>query len=215
MAGRAPGRKTLVPDHVKTAGNVSYHEIDPSGDLMLEVGDPTTSVRVRASSKALALASPVFAAMFSPRFAEGNPVTPGELRSITLPDDDADAMITFCNAVHLRSSKVAVAGFASVEKLSVLCDKYDCAEALSPWSTRWLSRWQGSMDGKDEYLKLVYVSYGLNDHQVFWSATANVLRFYKEDRMANVSSDAEGFTILPEQLLSNRHPGSNHSTSCC
>lgn len=107
-------------------------------------------------------------------------MTSSEVRSIVLPDDDASAMITtLCNAVHVKSSRVSVASFASVEKLSVLCDEYDCAEALSPWSTRWLSKWQGSMDGEDGHLKMMCVSYGFDNHEAFWKATSNVLKFYK------------------------------------
>ena len=194
-------RTTLVSGRTKPAENDSYNAIDSSGDIMLEVGDPATSVRIRASSKALSLASPVFAAMFNPRFAEGKAVSSGEFQPIALPDDDPDAITTLCNAVHLRSSRVSVASFASLEKLGLLCDKYDCAEALAPWSTRWLSTWQGSLDGEDRYLKMVYVAYAYDHHDVFWDASLNVLKCYDAAMIANVNSGDRGFAILPDHFL--------------
>ena len=213
MASEAPGQKQLITNGTKTPENDFCHDIDPSGDLILEVGDPASSMRIRASSKALSLASPFFAAMFSPRFAESKPVSCGENRNITLLDDDPSAMITLWNVVHMKSSRVSAASFDAVEKLSILCDKYDCAEALSPWSRQWLSKWQGSMNGQDGYLKMIYVSYGFNDHDSFWKATSNVLKCYDNATITTASSNQQGFAILPAQLLGNLHPANHHSIS--
>lgn len=151
--------------------------------------------------------------MFSPRFAEGKPVSSGEYRNITLSDDDPCAMITLCNAVHVKSSRVSVASFDAVERLSILCDKYECAEALSPWSRQWLSKWQRSMYGQGEYLKMIYISYGFNDHDSFWNATANVLVCYDAVTMTSLRSNHQGFAILPDQLLGNLHLANHNSIS--
>ena len=84
------------------------HEADSAGDLMLLVG-PDKEL-IRTSSKVLSLASPVFASMLGTHFAEGqsllekgslenSAVSPTE---VTLPDDDPEAMILFCDTIHYK-----------------------------------------------------------------------------------------------------------------
>ena len=83
------------------------HDVDLAGDLMLLVG-PDKELIIRASSKVLSLASPVFARMLCPHFAEGRSLSKkGSLgksavcsTEVTLPDDDPEAMVLFCDTVH-------------------------------------------------------------------------------------------------------------------
>ena len=98
---------------------------------------------------------------------------------------------------------MSVANFASVERLSVVCDKYDCAEAMSPWSARWLSRWQegGEGEGETGCLKMICVAYGFDDPEAFWNATSGVLKYYDASAMVSAGGSEPGFAILPEQLL--------------
>jgi len=85
----------------------SVINIDPNGDTILEVSCPNGKTCLHVSSKVLTLASPVFAKMFNSRFKEGlgNCSTSGKL-PIPLPDDNAEAFIVLCNAIHYRTDEV-------------------------------------------------------------------------------------------------------------
>jgi hypothetical protein len=62
-----PETATYPPN---TTGHSETVEIDPAGDVRLEIGRESKSLLV--SSKVLSLASSVFKAMFGPHFQEGN-----------------------------------------------------------------------------------------------------------------------------------------------
>lgn len=123
--------------------DVIQEDIDPSGDLILVVASPNQTpneTAIRVSSKVLSLASPVFAVMLGPNFAEGQflltRTSPTDnVPLIPLPDDDSKAMIWFCRALHhkLDVNKEDV-DFDMCLKLATLCDKYDTSVALSAWS---------------------------------------------------------------------------------
>lgn len=112
---------------------------DPNGDLILSIG--VEEMPVRVSSKTLSLASPVLAAMLKPNFAEGQVLSntkTNEVATIRLPDDDPEAMLWLCKAFHLKQTHSEVS-FPLLEKLAILCDKYDMSLALASWSEVWFS----------------------------------------------------------------------------
>lgn len=75
-------------------------------------------------SKVLSLASPVFKALFSPRFAEGQS-TSSEVSRIQLHDDDAESLRFMCAVLHHKCASVNSIGMERLEKLAVATDKYD------------------------------------------------------------------------------------------
>lgn len=106
--------------------------IDPRGDVTLEVGPPEAMITLRVSSSVLSLGSRVFEAMLNSTFIEGNVPADGSTRTISLQEDDPCAVTTLCNALHLQSQNVRVQTFKDFDELARLCDKYDCARALKP-----------------------------------------------------------------------------------
>ena len=115
----------------------AQRDMDPAGDLTLLVGpEDCQKAMIRVLSKALTLASPVFAALVSPNFAEGralasNTIT-GATTSIPLPEDDPEAKRWFCRALHhkLNANEQEMSrGFC--HKLAIICDKYDASVAMS------------------------------------------------------------------------------------
>ncbi|KAK4697983.1 hypothetical protein P7C71_g179, partial [Lecanoromycetidae sp. Uapishka_2] len=74
--------------------------VDPSGDLTLLVGDPDKEAQQSflVSSKAMQLASPVWATLFDPqgRFLEAN------AKEVSLPDDDPHALLILLHIAHLN-----------------------------------------------------------------------------------------------------------------
>ena len=102
--------------------------IDPTGEVIIEVGDQ----QLRVSSKVLSLASPVFKPMFNSGFKEGltSEVTADSPRTIPLPDDDFQAFLCLCQIVHMQHNNTKTVDVDIMEKLAWLCDKYQCTNAV-------------------------------------------------------------------------------------
>lgn len=115
-------------------------DADPAGDLVLVIGSGDNQKSIRASSKVLSLASPVLAAMFSPhRFLEGTALSTSNPPSISLPDDEPEAVTMFCHLVHFEGyhGEQPSPSFDQLVNLALFCDKYDAGLALNPWSELW------------------------------------------------------------------------------
>lgn len=105
---------------IETHDMANINIIDPEGDVILICGDTEFQV----SSKVLSLASPVFQAFFSPRFAEGQH-TSSKANRIQLFDDDAESMRFMCAVLHHKCASANGVGLERLERLAVVTDKYD------------------------------------------------------------------------------------------
>lgn len=188
-------------------------DVDPSGDLILSVGPQQFNTRV--SSKVLSLASPVFAAMLSANFAEGQSLLtsatdPAETPSLFLPDDDPEAMHWFCRALHhnmdVNKKKV---GFDLCLELAELCDKYDASVALSGCSNSWIeSLEEETMIDDRRCLQGLCIAYAFDNHQAFWHITRNVMEFYTVDEL-DKNNDVRQKELLPSNLIGESCPASS------
>lgn len=168
-------------------------DVDPEGDVTLVVGDQ----QIRASSKVLALASPVFATMLGPYFAEGQAKNP----SITLPEDDVEAVTWLCKALHFKlSANERLISFRLGRTLATLCDKYDTSVAISNWSAMWMQNWKGSVDGNISYAALLHMSYAFGHHKAFWCTSRDVMQYYTANGMKQIENELQSET-LPYRLL--------------
>ncbi|KAL2037384.1 hypothetical protein N7G274_009869 [Stereocaulon virgatum] len=179
------------------------YEADPAGDLTLLVGPDQRSIRV--CSKVLSLASPVFAAMMGPKFAEGRALLGNQLSSpspitISLPEDDVEAMVLFCTIIHFKEHATPNVSFPVLEKLAFLCDKYDAARALSSASEVWMSPFPGSKDGESSFLKVLWISYALGNHRNFWKASRAIVQNYTRTDLLEQRHSIED-TALPPRIL--------------
>lgn len=133
-------------------------EIDPEGDLYLEVG----TLLLLVSSKVLRLASPVFDKMLSSRFKEGLLNQQGMGKpNVTLPGDDQKGVELVCRILHHRIIQVPLKiSNASLYAVAVVCDKYDCVSVLKVWATTWF-QYEGllaTLDGSSyDLLSAAYV----------------------------------------------------------
>ncbi|KAI9874031.1 MAG: hypothetical protein M1830_010268 [Pleopsidium flavum] len=176
--------------------------VDFNGDVILQVGQEGHGKSLQVSSKVLNLASPVFAAMLNSTFVEGTVPADGQPRIISLPEDDGEAVTTLCLILHLQSHRVHMREFDHFERLAIVCDKYDCARALRPWSTLWLQKWCGSPGGEDDYWRMLYISYAYDDRAAFFVASRAILKHYTEDVIAFAYDIRPELAILPEGILS-------------
>lgn len=140
-------------------------DADPAGDLVLVIGSGDIQRSVRASSKVLSLASSVLAAMFSPRrFSEGTALSPSNPPEIYLPEDDPEAVTTFCHLVHFREyhGKQPGPSFDQLMNMALFCDKYDAGLAFNPWSELWLHP-QSDSDTSEDYGNLLALAYAFDN----------------------------------------------------
>ena len=186
------------------AGTV--HDADSAGDLILLVGPDKESIR--ASSKVLSLASPVFARMLGSHFAEGHSllekgspenaaVSPTKL---PLPEDDPEAMILFCDTIHFKRHATSDIAFPLLDKMASLSDKYDSSLALSSESEIWLSNFKGSKEGEICFVELLWISYALGNHRAFSSISREMVRQYSHEELARQKHEVDG-TSLPETVI--------------
>lgn len=175
--------------------------IDPRGDVILDVGPLGAKQSFQVSSSVLSLGSPVFAAMLNSTFLEGAVPTDGTIRTISLQEDNPQAVTTLLNILHLQSQHVLVWSFTQLDQLAILCDKYDCARALKPWTTLWLQSWSGSVSGEDSFWKTLYISYALDDSVAFYSASLGILQVYTDDETDCAPGSTPGLAILPDDVI--------------
>ncbi len=146
----------------------SVIDVDPAGDVILEVCCPDGKRSLLVSSKVLTLASPAFADLCNSQFNTdlGNHLTAAK-PSIPLSDDNAKAIIVFCNAIHHRTNEVPrTLELTCLENLAVICDKYDCASTLQPWSAMWLQA-RIEAHAPEELNKLLFAAYVLDSPDAF------------------------------------------------
>ncbi len=144
-------------------------EVDPYGDVVLELSDPGGRTHLRVSSSVLRLSSVVFAKMLASQFKEG---LSGNHSSdaphvITLPDEDLESFTLLCNVIHFRMDQVPrKPTITCLENLAVICDKWDFTGAIAASSELWLQSLIGTTDDRD-FSRLLFVAYILDAPDAF------------------------------------------------
>lgn len=176
--------------------------IDPDGDTILVLGSGKEIVTLRVSSKVLVLASPVFAAMFSPKFSEGSILLSAGRNEIPLPEDDYEAMTWICEVLHFRPNVTTDISFELLEKIAVLCDKYDLVAALKAWSELCLLGWKVSAKGEEQWSKMMWFAF-VFDHQSLFHYSALQLLEACPARLPNrQNGEHEYCDLLPSRVFS-------------
>ena len=162
---------------------------------------------IRASSKVLSLASPVFARMLGTYFAEGQSLLEkGSLENslvppteVTLPEDDPEAMILFCDIIHYKKHATPDIAFPLLAEMASLCDEYDSSLALNFAGEVWLSNCYGSKKGERCFARILWISYALGNHRAFWRISREMTRVYNHDELARQKHEM-ACTSLPETI---------------
>ena len=154
--------------------------IDPEGDVTLEISfdeKQPGGTYLLVSSKALSLASKVFARMFKSGFKEGlsNATTAGMVK-VSLPEDNAEAMVILCRVIHWQVDEIPRRITPTcLESLVVICDKYDCAKALSPHGAIWLQAAFEYPTGSGDIEKYLFAAYVLDVPEMFSGITWEII----------------------------------------
>ena len=187
-----------MADTSLTPTETANNDADPAGDLVLVVGSGDNQTSIRASSKVLSLASPVLAAMFSPRrFMEGIALSSSTPPDIHLPDDDPETVTMFCHLVHFREyhGKQPYPSFNQLVNMAVFCDKYDAGLALNPWSELWLHR-QSGLETPKKYGNLVALAYTFDNQEAFWTSSRCMMLYDLADRSPGTRDEL--LPLLPQ-----------------
>lgn len=84
--------------------------------------------------------------MLRPIFAEGKQLSAKGAVEISLPEDDAAAMIIICNILHLRHKEIPQKPpVDQIYQVAVLADKYNCSAALKTTVAHWFDSRQARM----------------------------------------------------------------------
>jgi hypothetical protein len=167
-------------------------KIDPDGDVLFIVGSDQFMVRLLVSSKVLSLASPVFSAMFSPRFKEGSNLNSGCPSEVPSPEDDPEAM----KLDHIPRN----VEFSLLKALAILCDKYDVANAISAWNILWLQKWETS-ECEDGFEGLLVVIYDLDCAEAFAKMSKKAM--LDQVGPLDMHKLLDRFDMVPTSLLGN------------
>lgn len=189
-----------MADPSLTPAQATKVDADPAGDLVLVIGSGDNQRSIRASSKVLSLASPVLAAMFSPRrFLEGTSLSSSNPPEIYLPEDDPEAVTMFCHIVHFREyhGKQPAPSFNQLRDMAFFCDKYDAGLAFNPWSELWLhARLDSETPGG--YGTLLALAYAFDNQENFWTTSRNMIQYDTVERSRDTIDEL--FTLLPQGL---------------
>lgn len=100
---------------------------------------------LQVSSVVLSYASPVFKALFGPRFKESSQVRSDvQPKEVALPEDDPVIMTDLCHLLHSQKpsnhNERGVSSPQELYALAVAADKYDCVHTISLQTEAMLSR---------------------------------------------------------------------------
>lgn len=136
------------------------------------------------SSQQLAAASPVFAKMFGPNFAEGQHLSPSELKEVPLPEDSFPVMLILCNLIHWNHDSVPLElSPEEIYGISTSVDKYDCIAVTQLTSNVWFGNaLKLSLRGKGLF-QWLEASYLFNSATGFKAVSAYWLLHWKADNI--------------------------------
>ncbi|KAI4237015.1 MAG: hypothetical protein LQ352_007964 [Teloschistes flavicans] len=205
---------------------------DPDGDIEFILDPNGTPSTLRVSGKVLSISSPVFKALIRPHFQEGQALTATFLLGlpslqnhtsgswntsqatqpikIPLPDDNVDAMTWLCHALHLRNFLNQEPDIALLGQIAVLCKKYQCAQAIVPWTSVWLKKWNESRDDPEQHrtkdhFRMLCIANALDDDAQFFKTCQDICRYsVDEDHPSSEKMsdpDELGFRMLPGGLV--------------
>jgi hypothetical protein len=170
------------------------------GEILLQPSKDGKHVgTLLVSSVVLSLASPVFEAMFSGRFLEGQDLSAASPKNIKLPEDDPYALRLLCLITHLQTARINDSiTLSNLADLAMVCDKYQCTEAITDWSKLQIAR-QLAKSWTPMHAKLLFVTYVLDLPGEFNQAVLHMLRGSRQTLGCEAAS--HGTNIIPLAIL--------------
>ena len=179
---------------------LDVEEFDHVGDVVLIVEDKSQNIaKFLVSSKVLALASPVFAALFSQNFSEGGRIIEGDRPEITLRDDDPAVMRQILGILHYWDPGDEI-NAEMLSALAIHCDKYTCTGALRSWIKNWFTS-IGPAKSVDDYGFLLLAAHFFRMPDSFASVSSKAQRDLTPDVLLTWEVH-EHLNLLPRGVIS-------------
>lgn len=150
--------------------------LDPHGDVILDIRTLDSTISFLVSSKVLSLASPVFARMFAPGFAEGEKLLAGDRLRITFREDKVPAMEHILKALHYQGDTSSSMAAVDLAILAIHCDKYDCVKALATWISHWFSNLKEITNTSRDLGYMLLAAYMFSNSKQFKEVSARALQ---------------------------------------
>lgn len=126
------------------------------------------------------------------------PSTTQQPLRLPLVEDDPEAMRLLCSTLHYRQT--ATPNFEQLKMLALVCDKYDCREAVMSHSTLWLQSYLASVKAEGAIdLDALAVSYIFGNAWAFAEITRRLLREHTGPYVRIRTSVLQSY--LPDSLL--------------
>lgn len=169
-------------------------------------------VHMKVSSKHMMLASPVFKAMLTSSFSEGETLRNTGRVEIPLPDDDTTVFTIILDIIHGRGKRVPrVVPLRLLALLSTAIDKYQLQEPIAIFSDMWIQEASEEITSENRIQLLLWLSipWVFHDTERFRRATELVLRHSdSEDLLADLASEnlSQELLPIPQTVLGNPIP---------
>lgn len=139
--------------------------------------------------------------MFSPPWAEGEGLSSTNPPNVCLKDDDPEAMHWMLSVLHYcKDVNRAELSLQTLQKVALLCDKYDCCTALAPWAQQHIKR---LYDAEEYPLAPLWLSYIFGHSRSFWKITRNMMQsliWVDDTKDGKTVEVIRGEGLLPDQL---------------
>lgn len=169
--------------------------VAPQGDLIVAVGTDSAQKLAEISSTIIKLASPTFQAMLGPSFVEGQTIY-DKSNPLKLPDDDSVAMLNLFQILHYNANKVDTHEKDWLQKLCIVCDKYQCIKNLKAYIYIHLKHPKDTVSDVDRMI----VAGLIGDKDSFESASGKVIRMPKD--VAERTGHKGLLQLTPESMFS-------------
>lgn len=201
--GSGPADATKVEQ--PTPATVETVDLAPHGDIILVAGS-AQEMRVKVAFDLLAAVSPVFKRMLSGRFAEGQVRRSStQPQEVSLPDDDAQAVLNICRLLYHKSEDASKATSTSAQLYHLVktADKYDLLAALRLQLKALMhNEFDQHARGKTQFDSAILraaVTYLLGDAKLFELATHHLITEFNKPLSSALA--LEGGDVLPVSAL--------------
>ncbi|KAF2663777.1 hypothetical protein BT63DRAFT_111953 [Microthyrium microscopicum] len=174
-----------MPEEEKTRRPNQVLSLYDGGNYIVTLGSKEEGLlEVAVSSEALSIASPVWRVLMSGGRA-GHQFKEAVERQASFVEDDPDSMLLLFSIAHMEFNRVPkVLEIDQLHALAVTCNKYDCANRVTPWARSWmgptrksLPNRKGNRQKETEFsdLRVPDIAWTFGDTETFQLATKLLL----------------------------------------
>lgn len=183
-----------------TNDTLSKSTCTADGPSKVEDVPQADSIRMRVSSRHLALASTVFDHLLKGQFAESRALISAGTVQVPLPGDDAATLQIILNIVHGHLRKVPRdVDFAMLTQIAILTDKYCLHEVTEMFTDTWFAKLKASIPKifNEELISWLCITWVLRKREAFKHST----RLMVQEGYTSFAKDTKSDLPIPVSVL--------------